>query len=128
MALQLYMVGLTVRDMDRAREFSTRLGVAVPGEEAGNVHVEVKMRADWTFFLDTRHIPPDESAHDLPAVEPRVIFEFYLPARDEVDTKYATMVGYGYRSYRGPFTTDFGMYFALILDPDDNLVLLSADA
>jgi hypothetical protein len=58
----------------------------------------------------------------------RVLLEFYLPSRAEVEAKYAELTGLGYKSYRAPFETSFGMVFALVDDPDGNTILLSADA
>src|SRR6476659_8310189 len=39
MGLQLYMVGLTVTDMDRAMDFYRRLGLDLPAAAAGASHV-----------------------------------------------------------------------------------------
>ncbi len=43
-----------------------------------------------------------------------------------VDAKYAELTGLGYQSYHTPFETPFGVYFALVNDPDGNTILLSA--
>ncbi len=120
MALDLYMVGVVTRDMDRSQEFYRRLGLAIPEGSAGQPHVEVKMQGEFTFFLhspDRRGVPSDV----------RIILEFYLKDPALVDAKYAEMTGFGYEGYRAPFVTPFGMYFAMINDPDGNTILLSAD-
>jgi hypothetical protein len=44
-----------------------------------------------------------------------------------VEVKRAELIGYGYRSYRAPFDHPNGMHFALVNDPDGNLILLSGD-
>ena len=126
MGLELYMVGLTVRDMDQAVTFYRRLGLEVPEAGVGQSHVEVKMQGGLTFFLDTRPVPRQPDPDGLGDYQ--TLLEFYLPSRAEVDAKYAELVGQGYRSYRAPFVTSFGMYFALVDDPDGHTVLLSADA
>jgi catechol 2,3-dioxygenase-like lactoylglutathione lyase family enzyme len=120
MALELYMVGLVAQDMDQSLEFYRRLGLAIPDDSAGQPHVEVKMSGGLTFFLNA----PRRLMH-LDA--PRVILEFYLKERPAVDAKYAEMIGYGYTSAHAPFVTSFGMYFAMVDDPDGNTILLSAD-
>jgi hypothetical protein len=56
----------------------------------------------------------------------RMILEFYLNTKEEVDAKYAEMIGYGYEAHYGPYQTSFNAYFAMINDPDGNTVLLSA--
>jgi len=38
-----------------------------------------------------------------------------------------TRADFGYQSHRAPYINSFGMYFALIKDPDGNMILLSAD-
>ncbi|HMA34580.1 MAG TPA: VOC family protein [Chloroflexia bacterium] len=121
MALELYMVGLVAQDMDKSVEFYRRLGLAVPADSAGQPHVEVKMSGGLTFFLNApgRAGVPNQA---------RVVLEFYLKERAAVDAKYAELTGFGYPSVRAPFVTSFGMYFALVDDPDGNTILLSADA
>ena len=37
------------------------------------------------------------------------------------------LTGFGYQSQRAPYETSFGMYFAMIKDPDGNTILLSGD-
>jgi hypothetical protein len=49
-----------------------------------------------------------------------------LKSRAAVDAKYAELTGLGYQSYHTPFETPFGVYFALVNDPDGNTILLSA--
>ena len=57
----------------------------------------------------------------------RSILEFYLKTRDSVDAKYKELTSLGYQSRHAPYKTSFGMYFALINDPDGNTILLSGD-
>lgn len=129
MALQLYMLGLTVKDMSKSLEFYRRLGVAFPEGDKKQPHIEAKMTGEYTLFLDTRDIKSDnpelaDTAHGTYSH----ILEFYMESRATVDAKYAELTGFGYQSYHTPFVTPFGMYFALVNDPDGNTVLLSADA
>ncbi len=128
MALNLYMVGLTVRDMVKALEFYRRLGLAVPDGSAERRHVEVKMGDAFTFFLDTRSFGPDTPPRAEAEGRQRVLLEFYLPSRAAVDAKCAELTGFGYRSYPAPVQAPPGMYFAFIEDPDGNPILLSAAA
>ena len=57
----------------------------------------------------------------------RSLLEFYLKTRAAVDAKYSELIGFGYQSYRAPYETSFGMYFAMVKDPDGNTILLSGD-
>ena len=79
------------------------------------------MESGLTFFLNNAvELVPE-------ADRPRVMLEFYLKERAAVDAKHSEMTGFGYESAHAPYVTSFGMYFALINDPDGNTVLLSAD-
>jgi len=128
MGLELYMVGVIVEDMPRAVEFYRRLGVDVPADSETKQHVEIKM-SGLTFFLSTHRL---NARWDPAKTEPaaggyKMILEFYLKTREELDAKYAEMIGYGYQSHHAPFVTPFNMYFAFINDPDGNTILLSSE-
>ncbi len=120
MALELYMIGLVAQNMEKSLEFYRRLGLAIPEGSEGQTHVEVKMKSELTFFLNS---PGRAGITD----SPRVVLEFFLKERPAVDAKYTELTDFGYQSYRAPFVSSIGMYFAMVNDPDGNIVLLSAD-
>jgi predicted lactoylglutathione lyase len=126
MALDLYMIGLGVRNMSKSLEFYRRLGVAVPEDGEEQPHSEVKMKGEVTFFLDTRNIPSDNPELAGSGVK-GVLLEFYLEKRAAVDAKYKELIDSGYQSFHTPFVTPFGVYFALVNDPDGNTILLSGE-
>lgn len=134
MALELYMLGVLVHDMSTSLDFYRRLGLAIPEGSEGKTHVEIKMGRGLTFFLDSRPSRWDPwypQGDDAEAVRGnasdtyRSILEFYLRTQDAVDAKYAELTGCGYRSHREPYESPIGMYFAMVADPDDNIILLS---
>jgi predicted lactoylglutathione lyase len=128
MALNLYMIGLTAKNMSRSVEFYRRLGVEMPERSEERLHNEVKMPGELTFFLDARPIPSDNPKRMGHASDGhRMYLEFYLGSQAAVTTKYAELMESGYESYHTPFATTFGMYFAFVNDPDGNTVLLSGD-
>jgi uncharacterized glyoxalase superfamily protein PhnB len=134
MPLDLYMLGLIVQDMHKGLEFYRRLGLAIPDVSNQQTHVEVKMGGGLTFFLDSqpsRWDPnvghPVAPAHQDAAGSAPVVLEFYLKERSAVDAKYQELVDLGYQSYCAPYATSFGMYFAMIKDPDGHTILLSGD-
>lgn len=135
MALELYMLGLIVRDMPAALAFYRRLGLAIPAGSEAQSHVEIKMGSGMTFFLDSRPTRWDpgygaHSAAQAPAAGDRypAILEFYLKERATLEAKYGELTQHGYEGFREPYTTSFGMVFAMVKDPDGNTILLSADA
>jgi len=92
------------------------------------------MSSGLTFFLDSnpaRWDPGFTNEYDTEPPAPSShypsILEFYLKDRAVLDAKYEELTKFGYRSRRAPYVTSFGMYFALIYDPDGNTILLSAD-
>jgi len=133
MGLELYMVGIIVRDMPAALAFYRRLGVTIPDGAETRSHVQIKMGANFTFFLDAhpeRWDPGfDAQAAPAPAAPGRYphLLEFYLKEQAALEAKYAEMVEAGYEGYRAPYNNGFGMIFAMVRDPDGNNVLLSAD-
>jgi predicted lactoylglutathione lyase len=128
MSLQLYMVGLFVNDMGKAQEFYRRLGVGIPASSESEPHVEIKMGEDFTFFLNSRAIPPEQRESGTMPPTSRVIFEYYLKSQAAVEAKYAELIAYGYESYHAPFRFPANnMCFALVNDPDGNTILLSGD-
>jgi catechol 2,3-dioxygenase-like lactoylglutathione lyase family enzyme len=135
MALELYMLGLIVQDMPAALEFYRRLGLDIPEGSEKRTHVEIKMGSGLTFFLDSNPARWDAGFGAQPGGKPSVapdrystILEFYLKEQAALIAKYAEMIGFGYQGYRAPYQTSFGMYFAMVKDPDGNTILLSADA
>lgn len=126
MSLNLYMVGVIVEDMTRSVEFYRRLGVAIPENSENKQHVEIQMNG-VTFFLHTKQLnhmwDPTKS---IPAGGYRIVLEFYLESREAVDAKYQELVDFGYEGHFAPYETPIQTYFAMINDPDDNTILLSA--
>jgi catechol 2,3-dioxygenase-like lactoylglutathione lyase family enzyme len=135
MALELYMLGLIVHDMPRALEFYRRLGLDIPDGSEKRTHVEIKMGSGLTFFLDSNPVRWDPGygaqsgaeRDDAPDRYPTIL-EFYLKEQATLTAKYNELIGFGYQGYREPYETSFGMYFAMVKDPDGNTILLSADA
>lgn len=133
MALELYMIGLPVHDMGKSLEFYRRLGLAIPEGSEGQTHVEIKMGSGLTFFLDSkparwdpgyvRKSEPGKASDSYP-----FILEFYLGDQSVLEAKYKELTGFGYEGHHAPYKTSFGMYFAMVNDPDGNTILLSADA
>lgn len=126
MALELYMVGVIVADMERAVEFYRRLGVSIPEGSEKLEHVEMKM-GGMTFFLSTKRANArwDPAARD-PSGGYRIILEFYLETREALDAKFSEMIGFGYEEHCAPYDVSADLRFAMVDDPDGNTILLSS--
>jgi predicted lactoylglutathione lyase len=133
MALELYMLGLVVQDMGKSLQFYRQLGLDFPPGSESRSHVDVKM-GNLTFFLDSKparwdpwYVRKENAALAETSESYPSIMEFYLGKREAVTAKYGELTGLGYQSHRAPYETSFGMYFAMVKDPDGNIVLLSGD-
>ena len=125
MALQLYMVGLTVQNMEKSKEFYRRLGLAIAEEDPQRSPLMIKMDGEFNLFLAPRSIESEQTASGESLENYRVLFEYFLKSQAAVEAKYAELIGYGYQSYRAPFIYSNGMCFAIVNDPDGNTILLS---
>ncbi|HZM22307.1 MAG TPA: VOC family protein [Anaerolineales bacterium] len=135
MGLRLFMLGLTVRDMPTALQFYRRLGLDIPDGSETSTHVEIKMGMGFTFFLDSNPTKWDPSFDILSQPDQReipqwypMVLEFYVKEQSVLAAKYAELIDFGYQSCREPYQTSFGMYFAMVKDPDGNTILISAKA
>ena len=126
MALNLYMIGLSVQNMSKSLDFYRRLGLALPEGGEDQPHIEVKMKGEMTFFLDARNIPSDNPELAESGIK-GALLEFYLEKRAAVDAKYKELIDNGYQSFHTPFVFPAGVYFALVNDPDGNTILLSGE-
>jgi uncharacterized glyoxalase superfamily protein PhnB len=116
----LHMLNVIVQDMAASLDFYQRLGIAIPGEAAGD-HVQLKMPGGFSLELDTA-----ESArlwHAGWRADPasaRVVLGFMLASRAAVDDRYAELIATGYRGRQPPFDAFWGARYAVVADPDGN--------
>src|SRR5262245_38179449 len=126
-ALELYMVGLIVRDMAAAVAFYRHLGVAIPPGSEERRFVEIKMTG-MSLFLDATasawdpdYVSRPEARIAAEAGKHGHLLEFKLPNRRAVDELYDTLTRLGYHTYRDPYEVAANAYFALVFDPDGNM-------
>ncbi|MGH3156570.1 MAG: VOC family protein, partial [Streptosporangiaceae bacterium] len=63
-----------------------------------------------------------------PGTSGRVIISFRLPTRDAVDDTYERLTTAGHRGQRPPYDAFWGPRYAVVQDPDGNLVGLMSPA
>ena len=128
MALELYMVGVIVKDMPRAAQFYRRLGVDVP-EERGDRGARRGRdeRADVLpqHQAGERQVGPRQTEASGGY---RIVLEFYLETPAALDAKYEELTGFGYFGHCAPYDVTPTLRFAMVDDPDGNTILLSASA
>src|SRR6185437_2881487 len=118
MALELFMLGLIVRDMKASVEFYRHLGLAIPEGSEEKTFVEVKMTG-MSFFLNSK--PSWDPNYGERAETPITaagsfgqVLEFNLKEHSAVDAMYAKLVQLGYRGYREPYAVSSDTRFALV--------------
>jgi uncharacterized glyoxalase superfamily protein PhnB len=126
MMAELDLAGIVVRDMPAALKFYRLLGLDIPAEADQEQHVEHKTRHGFRLAWDTldlmRTIDPDwpePSGH-------RIGLAFLCDSPAEVDALYEQVVAAGYKSHKPPWDAFWGQRYAVVVDPDGNLIDLFA--
>lgn len=124
MAGQLGFVGLVVDDIARSLTFYQHLGFDFPPEAYGQPHVEVRLPSGLQIYWDkvdeVRHYAPDYE----PARQGRVVLAFKFESVAEVDELFRKLTRLGYKCDRIPWDTPWGHHYAVVNDPDGNLIEL----
>ena len=126
MAIKLDIVGIAVKDMAASLRFYRELGISIPEGQDAAGHVDVDaggVRIAW----DTVDVLKQVYNHwsDQP-VGHRIEIAFRCESAAEVDATYARLVGRGYGGHRPPWDAFWGQHYAIVEDPDGNLISLFA--
>jgi predicted lactoylglutathione lyase len=119
------MVVLLIEDLPRSLAFYRRLGVAFPADADQRTDVQVPIGDSHQMVLTTRFVRNDPDRQP-PSGGSRIMLEFFVDSRAEVDAKYAELTAAGYRGRRAPWLTSFDAWMCLVDDPDGNTVLVTA--
>ena len=123
MSVTLDVVGIAVRDMAASLGFYRLLGLPVPEGAESEAHVEVDLggfRLAWDTVELLREVYGgwgEPSGH-------RVELAFRCESRGGVDEAYRRMTGHGYEGRREPWDAYWGQRYAVVEDPDGNLISL----
>jgi uncharacterized glyoxalase superfamily protein PhnB len=120
------MIGITVRDMGAALRFYRLLGLAIPPGGETERYVEVitpnGYRISWNDLEMMKSLDP---AWDEP-VGHRMALAFKCDSPAEVDALYQRILEAGYAGHTAPWDAYWGQRYAIVVDPDGNLVDLFA--
>lgn len=120
------LIGITVRDMAAALRFYRLQGLDIPPNLESEQHVEVSLphgfRIAWDSLEMIKGIDPDW----MEPVGQRMTLAFKCGSPAEVDALYDHVVQRGYRGHRAPWDAFWGQRYAVVVDPDGNLVDLFA--
>ena len=130
----LNQINIVSRDPDASVAFYRRLGVDIPDsniwrtasgvhhvnanepDAPGSIHLDI----DSTAFASLWNAGWNNRA-DLGG---RVVVGFGVSTRGEVDAIYSDMTAAGHRGLQPPVDAFWGARFAMVVDPDGNLVSL----
>ncbi len=120
------LVGIVVKEMPRSLAFYRLLGLDIPAEADAEPHVEITLPGGFRIAWDTVEIVkgllPDwrePSGH-------RMGLAFKCDSPGDVNRLYETLMKAGYRGLKPPWDAFWGQRYAIVVDPDGNLVDLFA--
>lgn len=126
MTIQPDMIAIVVRDMAEALRFYRLLGLDIPTGVETEPHVEITTpngyRIAWDSEAMIKGIYPDW----VEPVGQRITIAFKCDSPAGVDALYQRIVESGYRGYKAPWDAFWGQRYAVVADPDDNLIDLFA--
>ncbi len=126
MPIRLDVIGIAVKDMAESLKFYRLLGLDIPQGVEREPHVEITLeglRLAWDKVELLKQVYGDWVEEP---VGHRIELAFGCDSRDEVDAVYRSMVGHGYHGHREPWDAFWGQRYAILEDPDGNLISLYA--
>ncbi|MFS0557354.1 VOC family protein [Brevibacillus sp. 179-C9.3 HS] len=125
MGIKLDMIGIVVQDMKKALDFYRVLGFDIPEGANEEPHVEVAQDGVRLAF-DTVEIAKGVYGGWEAPVGHRIELAFLCEDAAALDALYAKIVSHGYESHREPWDAFWGQRYAIVKDPDGNLISLFA--
>jgi len=125
MGIKLDMVGIVTRDLKKALDFYRLLGLNIPESANAEMHVEVAQDGVRLAF-DTVEVARDVYGGWEAPTGHRIELAFLCDSADAVSELYAKLVEHGYAGHREPWDAFWGQRYAIVADPDGNLISLFA--
>ena len=120
------LVGIIVRDMGNALNFYRLLGLDIHGDADSQPHVEFKTPGGFRIAWDTVELMQSIHPGGTEPVGHRMGLAFLCDSPLDVDETYARVIAAGYESSKEPWDAFWGQRYAVVVDPDGNLIDLFA--
>ncbi len=120
------LVGIIVEDMPRALAFYRLLGLEIPPEADQEAHVEYHTPGGFRLAWDTLDLIKTLYEHWEAPHGHRIGLAFLCQSPAEVDALYQKVIQAGYDSHKAPWDAFWGQRYAIVVDPDGNLIDLFA--
>ena len=119
--------GIVVDDMARSLAFYRALGLDIPAEADAEPHVDIELGGGVRLMFDSveiaRSLHPD---WEPPSGGHRMGMALECACPTAVDEIHARLVALGHASAKDPWDAFWGQRYAVLTDPDGNLVDLYA--
>jgi uncharacterized glyoxalase superfamily protein PhnB len=119
-------MGIVVREMPASLKFYRLLGLDIPPEADTEGHVEVVLAGGFRMAWDTLEVVLMFNDHWEQPTGHRIGIAFKCDSAAEVDDLYNTVIAAGYASHKPPWDAFWGQRYAVVIDPDGNLIDLFA--
>lgn len=120
------LIGIVVRDMAASLRFYRLLGLEIPSGGEAEPHVEVVLSNGFRIAWDSQAMIRDVYPDWVEPVGQRMTLAFKCESPAAVDALYERLVQSGYRGHKAPWDAFWGQRYAVVADPDGNLVDLFA--
>lgn len=123
--MKLAMVGIIVKDMDKAISFYKCLGLAVSRKYSPN-YVELEHES-LRISLNTQEMIEDSLGFKPSLSGERIELAFEFDSSNEIDSVCDRIANNGYTVLKSPWTAPWGQYYALIEDVDGTILSLFSE-
>ena len=120
------LIGIVVRDMPASLRFYRLLGLNIPAAADTEPHVEVVLAGGFRLAWDSLNTMKSLYPEWTEPVGHRMTLAFKCAQPAEVDSLYERILQNGYGGYKAPWDAFWGQRYAVVVDPDGNLIDLFA--
>jgi catechol 2,3-dioxygenase-like lactoylglutathione lyase family enzyme len=123
MSAVISLFSLVVKDMARSLTFYRRLGLDIPTDADNQPHAEVVLPGGIKLAWDTVNtVLTFDPEWQAPTGGHRFAIAFEVADPSAVDATYAELVKEGYEGHIDPWNAVWGQRYAIVKDPDGNVV------
>jgi uncharacterized glyoxalase superfamily protein PhnB len=120
------LVSTVVHDMARSLQFYRLLGLDIPSGAETEDHVEFVTSGGFRIAWDTEELIKSFNPDWVAPVGQRSTLAFKCANAAEVNELYERLIQNGYRGHKTPWDAFWGQRYAVVVDPDGNLIDLFA--